>query len=231
MGAGARQLRHIGEDAPRVLLAGERFLLLDALRLALQGHGYDVAVTGLDRAALDESLLAFAPRVVIVDVSRSSIEAALYTVRAIAQKTDSVVGICQESISVEASRVVGAGATGVLGLDDAIPDFVTAVERALQGRRPMALEQVYRLEQLLREHRAAEQRRWLPFDELTERERAIFALVYDGFSADQIADHECVSVNTVRSHIRRILTKLNVNSQLAAVALARTNDWFNPARI
>jgi len=42
----------------------------------------------------------------------------------------------------------------------------------------------------------------------------------EGRTASEIATTLVVSLTTVRSHIRSILRKLNVNSQLAAVALA-----------
>ena len=42
-----------------------------------------------------------------------------------------------------------------------------------------------------------------------------------GLSATEIAWLEHVSVTTVRSHIRAVLSKLGVGSQLAAVAMAR----------
>jgi DNA-binding NarL/FixJ family response regulator len=165
---------------------------------------------------------------VILDVSRTPIDVALRSVRNLQSEVSTLLCIAQEGVSVEASRLVGAGAAAVLGLDTALPEVVAAVRSVLNGRAPMSLERRYRLEQILREHLADEQRRWLPFGELTERERTIFALVYDGMSADQIAERECVSVHTVRSHIRQILAKLNVNSQLAAVALARSHGWFAP---
>jgi len=38
-----------------------------------------------------------------------------------------------------------------------------------------------------------------------------------------------VSVSTVRTHVRSILSKLNVHSQLSAVAMARSNGWFAEA--
>jgi DNA-binding CsgD family transcriptional regulator len=37
-----------------------------------------------------------------------------------------------------------------------------------------------------------------------------------------------VSLATVRTQIRSILLKLDVTSQVAAVALARQNNWFTP---
>jgi DNA-binding NarL/FixJ family response regulator len=55
---------------------------------------------------------------------------------------------------------------------------------------------------------------------LTPSERRVLFHMMEGSSASEIADMLVVSLTTVRSHIRSILRKLNVNSQLAAVALA-----------
>lgn len=210
----------------RVLLVGERFLLLDALRVALQGHRMEVAITGAGRRAVEEALTAFQPQVIVLDGTNSPIDVVIRSIHTLVDDGRLLAGIAAEGVSVEAARMVGGGADLIFGLDMEIAAFAGALTRALEGTAAMPLDQRYALEELLRKYRAAEQRRWLPFDELTTRERAIFELVYGGLSADQIADTACVSLSTVRSHIRNILTKLNVNSQLAAVALARSNNWF-----
>lgn len=55
---------------------------------------------------------------------------------------------------------------------------------------------------------------------LTPSERRILFHMMEGRSAAEIAEELVVSLPTVRSHIRSILRKLKVNSQLAAVAIA-----------
>jgi two-component system nitrate/nitrite response regulator NarP len=210
----------------RVLLIGDRFLLLDAVRLALATENLDVAAVGTDQQGMEESLRAFNPSVVIYEASGIPGERLARTVRWLKEAGQSVVGIASEGISVDAARMVSAGADCVLGLDTGFDDLAVSVKRSLAGDAPMALDRRYLLEQLLREHRRTEEHRWLPFAELSPRERDIFALVYEGLSADQIAEDACVSVSTVRTHVRNILTKLNVHSQLAAVAMARSNEWF-----
>jgi DNA-binding NarL/FixJ family response regulator len=55
---------------------------------------------------------------------------------------------------------------------------------------------------------------------LTPSERRVLFHMMEGRAAAEIATTLVVSLTTVRSHIRSILRKLNVNSQLAAVALA-----------
>ncbi len=214
------------DHATRVLLVGERFLLLDALRLALTADKINVAVVGTKRQGVEEAVNLFHPGVVVFDGSGTPIGAIALSIRSLKKHDVIVVGIASESVSVEAAQMASAGADCVLGLDTGFDDLAETISQALDGQAILPLDRRYILEQLLREHRTAEQRRWLRFEELTERERAIFALVYEGMSADQIADDACVSLSTVRTHIRNILCKLDVNSQLAAVAMARAQDWF-----
>jgi DNA-binding NarL/FixJ family response regulator len=66
-----------------------------------------------------------------------------------------------------------------------------------------------------------------PFDalvHLTSTERKVLFHMMEGRAAGDIAAELVVSLTTVRSHIRSILRKLNVNSQLAAVAIANGAD-------
>lgn len=61
---------------------------------------------------------------------------------------------------------------------------------------------------------------------LTSSERRVLFYLTTGRAAQDIADDLVVSLATVRSHIRSILRKLEVRSQLAAVALANSCGPF-----
>jgi DNA-binding CsgD family transcriptional regulator len=60
--------------------------------------------------------------------------------------------------------------------------------------------------------------------QLTASERRVLFFLTRGRSAQDIAVELVVSLATVRSHIRSILRKLGVRSQLAAVAIANSRD-------
>jgi DNA-binding NarL/FixJ family response regulator len=62
---------------------------------------------------------------------------------------------------------------------------------------------------------------------LTSSERRVLFYLTTGMAAQDIADDLVVSLATVRSHIRSILRKLNVRSQLAAVAVANSCGSFH----
>ena len=59
-----------------------------------------------------------------------------------------------------------------------------------------------------------------PGHDLTERERAVLALMVEGLNNTQIAGRLTVSASTIKSHVSHILSKLGVTSRTEAVALA-----------
>ena len=57
---------------------------------------------------------------------------------------------------------------------------------------------------------------------LSEREFEVLQQIYEGKTNQQMAEHLFVSVNTIKTHITSIYTKLNVNSRTAAIAKIRS---------
>ncbi|HYJ54556.1 MAG TPA: helix-turn-helix transcriptional regulator, partial [Mycobacterium sp.] len=58
-------------------------------------------------------------------------------------------------------------------------------------------------------------------DELTNREHTVLVLLSSSQSIDEMAADLSVSVNTVKTHVRAIYSKLGVNTRRAAVVAAR----------
>lgn len=105
---------------------------------------------------------------------------------------------------------IEAGATGYL-LKDAPPeDLVAAVRTAAAGRTTLAPTVADRLMHRLRS----------PGPALTRREAEVLTLVADGLSNRDIAERLYLTEGTVKSHLVRIYTKLDVESRTAAVAAA-----------
>ncbi len=67
-----------------------------------------------------------------------------------------------------------------------------------------------------------------PLDVLSARERDVLAGMADGKRGNRIAEELRISAQTVRTHTRSILAKLNVHSQLEAVRVAREAGLCSP---
>jgi LuxR family maltose regulon positive regulatory protein len=66
---------------------------------------------------------------------------------------------------------------------------------------------------------------------LSERELTVLGLLPSLLSLDEIADDLTVSVNTVKSHVRSIYTKLGVSSRRTAVLSAHEHGLINRVRL
>jgi DNA-binding NarL/FixJ family response regulator len=64
-----------------------------------------------------------------------------------------------------------------------------------------------------------------PPTDLTAREREIVQGIEDGLSYKLIAERLFLSLDTVRSHIRQVYRKLEVNSKAEIMAKARQRLW------
>jgi DNA-binding NarL/FixJ family response regulator len=60
---------------------------------------------------------------------------------------------------------------------------------------------------------------------LTHRQHEVLVLLADGASTEAIASRLFLSEQTVRNHVRHILQRLDCNSRLSAVAVARRNGY------
>jgi DNA-binding NarL/FixJ family response regulator len=117
------------------------------------------------------------------------------------------------------AAAITAGAIGYVPKVAPLPELVDAVERAAAGRSVLSAEERDRWVELDKRSRAAERRDRTRWRRLTAREREVLERLACGDRAAAIAQEFCVSLATVRAQIRSIHTKLDVTSQLEAVAL------------
>ncbi len=65
---------------------------------------------------------------------------------------------------------------------------------------------------------------------LTDRQAEILQFYADGFTTDAIAEQLCLSVETIRTHTKRILAKLNAKTRTHAVAIAVNESLIHVAK-
>ena len=130
-----------------------------------------------------------------------------------------VVVLSATNDEARVGKALSAGALACVSKTAALPVLTTTVRRAMQGvdvmhpgRRQYLIDR-YREQQA---HARAIERR---LASLTERERRVLDRLARGRRAQQIATEFHVSLATIRTQIRAVLHKLEVSSQLGAVAL------------
>jgi two-component system, NarL family, response regulator LiaR len=106
-----------------------------------------------------------------------------------------------------------AGAIGYLLKDVSADELAQAIRAAHAGRATLSPEAAQAFVQNANQPPT-------PGLDLTERERAVLALMVEGLNNTQIAGRLTISPSTVKSHVSNILSKMGVSSRTEAVTLA-----------
>jgi DNA-binding NarL/FixJ family response regulator len=135
--------------------------------------------------------------------------------------------------SLDESRIAAAIAAGAIG---SVPKWrpfevlLQTVTTAAGGQPVMTRAEHQEWLERHRLHLAKEREVTRRLARLSPREREVLELLAEGMRAAAIAVHFVVSMPTVRTHIRSILSKLQVGSQLEAVALLRQESTSGSGR-
>jgi len=175
----------------------------DPLPLTVDGVGLDVVVLVLDGG--------------IAGVS-SAWSSGVWDISARLTSSYGMAGVPVLAISAGAGAgaVASCVANGAQAMStlDRLPEFLRTFERCSgEGPRPATDEGL--------------PSQFMALVGLTASERRVLYYLTRGWVAQDIAEHLVVSLTTVRSHIRSVLRKLRVRSQLAAVAIANSSDFEN----
>lgn len=213
-------------DVVRVMLVEDHTLLAQSVTVALSMEGFEVIrLAGLDFAAVIAAAAEHRPEIVLLDLVLEGGVTALPLIPSLRELGAGVVVVTGETNRVRLAECIEAGALGIVGKHEPFEHLIAAVHHASDGGSLLTTSQRSELLQELRSHRVDVAERLEPFERLTPREREVLGALVDGCSVESIARTNFVAVATVRSQIRSVLSKLGVNSQLAAVALARKGRW------
>ncbi len=116
-----------------------------------------------------------------------------------------------------------AGAIGYLLKNVLANDLVAAIHEAHAGRSTLAPEAIQALIQVESAAAAREEDVAKAFG-LTPREREVLALMMQGMSNPEIAEHLVVSRSTAKAHVSNILSKMGVSNRAEAISLALQHD-------
>ena len=125
---------------------------------------------------------------------------------------------------------MSAGAAGFL-LKDTTPDrIIAAVHAVAAGDIIFAASITRRLIETYATHHQTGAGRGHRVDDLTPRETEVLRLVGHGLTNEQIADRLVLSQATVKTHVKRLMSKLAVSSRAQTVVVAYESNLVVPSR-
>lgn len=200
-------------------------MLAQVLARSLEAQGAQATVIPAHSVdQMVEDILGAAPAVLIIDLdlgpagTGSDVLSRLSSERA---EVRSVV-LTGSASELEHARAIVAGAAAVMLKTADLESLVDAVSQVAAGGTRIDADRYAAARTLLEEWASKHSDSLRRLAMLTTRERAVLEYLRTGVRAASIADMESLSVSTVRTHIRSILLKLGVNSQLEAVALLKS---------
>jgi DNA-binding NarL/FixJ family response regulator len=217
---------HEPAEGRTILVIDDQQLVASTLTYSLRDHGFDahyLLITDLE--AVQTAALAYLPGLVLLDLDLGAgpdgepmdgvdlivpLRAQGWTVLVITGATD-------------LDRIAAAVAHGsanwmVKGAN--FPELLSTVVEMSAGRGHLPAAEraafIRRYQEVLATRRKDAER----LETLSPREREVLGRLTEGATAGAIAAATHTSIRTVQTHIHRILTKLEVSSQLAATAIA-----------
>jgi two-component system, NarL family, nitrate/nitrite response regulator NarL len=205
-----------------IVLADERLLFVDLLTDVLLGQGYVVVDTATTRDRAVAAVGRTQPDLCLVDhVALGGSDALTFIdeLRGVGNGRTKVVAVTGHVGAFVPDKALVRGVAGYVHKECAMSTLFDALDRVVRGeivveaaspepsRRSRETDEVHRLAQAL-----------------TPREWECLELLVEGMTTVDMARTLSISVMTVRSHIRSLLTKLSVHSRLEVASLAMRHD-------
>jgi NarL family two-component system response regulator LiaR len=211
---GAGQVRTL-----RAIVADDDPLARRMIRNALERAAIVVIAEAHNGREAVELALHYRPDLVLMDIVMPELDGIAATRGILKELPDQVVVLLTSGDDYEIGMVgLRAGASGFLTKDMEIDALPRALIGALRGEAAISRELSMRLVEHLRS--VPESRIGLrPVrSPLTPREWEVLELLAEGLTTEQMAERLVLATETVRSHVKNILRKLNARSRQEAVA-------------
>ncbi|MCM2580356.1 response regulator transcription factor [Streptomyces meridianus] len=213
----------------RVMLVDDQALLRAGFRMVLEAQpDLEVVAEAGDGAEALEVLRATEADVVLMDVRMPRMDGVEATGRICggpdAANAPKVLILTTFDLDEYAFAALRAGAVGFL-LKDVPPDELVAAVRAVHSGDAVVAPSttrrlLHRFTTLMPAEEAGGERGRTALARLTGREREVFLLVAQGLSNGEIAARLVLSEATVKTHVGRILHKLDLRDRVQVVVLA-----------
>src|ERR671928_358558 len=196
----------------KLVIVDDHEALREGLAVLLGGHGMDVVGAAGNCAAGLDLVNHVEPDVALVDIQLPDGSGIELTREMLARQPD--LGVILYTGDSDAELLysgLDSGARGYALKAGSMAELVGAIDRITAGGSYVDP----RLDRILLSPRATAQ-----VPQLSPREREIMHLMAEGGTAEAIGTALGVSVETVRTHVRNVIRKLQARNRVHAIALA-----------
>jgi DNA-binding NarL/FixJ family response regulator len=204
-----------------VLLADDQELVRDGLRMLIEAEpDLNIVAEASTGTEAVTAALRTRPDVVLMDLRMPELDGIEATRRIIASgSTSKVLVLTTFDLDEYVYLALKAGASGFLLKDASRAQLIHAVHTVERGEQLLAPAITRRLiEDYCAQPRSTDPTG--PVTKLTEREVEVIRLLARGLSNAEIAEQLFLGETTVKSHIARILAKLDLRDRLQTVVFA-----------
>ena len=214
----------------RVLLVDDDDLMRAGLRAVLSSDdGIEVASEAADGREAVELAARLRPDVVLMDVRMPNLDGIAAT-RQVLEQVPSTRVIVLTTFE-EDDYIFGAlnaGASGFLLKRTRPEELIAAIHTVAEGDALLSPSVTRRVVDRMAPRLAPGATTSKRLDELTARERDVLELIAHGLSNREIADTLVIEESTVKTHVKRILMKLDLRDRLHAVIFAYETGLVRP---
>jgi DNA-binding NarL/FixJ family response regulator len=207
----------------RVLLADDQSLVRTGFRMIVE-NAPDMAVVGEAGDGAEAAALAveLRPDVVLMDVRMPEVDGVEATRRISTGGAGHARILILTTFDLDeyVYASLHAGASGFLLKDTLAADLLSAIRVVARGDAVVAPSVTRRLIERYVGTQPAKLAPAADLETLTEREREVLALIARGLSNTEIAARIFVTEGTVKTHVSRVLAKLNLRDRVQAVVYA-----------
>jgi DNA-binding NarL/FixJ family response regulator len=208
----------------RVLIVDDDALVRAGLSMMLTGtDDIRIVAEASDGAEVASAVGAYAPDVVLMDIRMPRLDGLAATEQLRARPgAPQVIVLTTFDADEYVLRALRAGAAGFLLKDTPPPEIIRAVRLVAAGEAMLSPAVTRRLIEHVASdgHNARRARAAELLERLTDREREVAVAIGQGKSNAEIAGELYMSVATVKAHVSRLLTKLELNNRVQIALLA-----------
>lgn len=207
----------------KILICEDNSQLREGLNILFKGtYGYDLVGSIGDCSTIVEDVQRLKPDVILMDINMPNVDGleGLKQIRAV----NCDVKILMLTVFDDNKSVFEAirnGANGYLLKKTPPAKLLEYIQDVLDGGAPMTSSIATQVLNMFKSGNANAD----DFS-LSTREREVLQLLVNGFSYKLVAAELFISIDTVRSHIKKVYEKLHVNSKSEAVAKALKSKLF-----